>query len=362
MTAVAKQPVQIKKQPASSSEWLMNRSFDLSFIGGIPLVGVVSVLVVSWKPSLFGVVLFWDLWLLGYHHVISTYTRLFMDSESRRIHRGLITWLPLLMLGIVVLLAYSVGIWLLTTVYFYWQWWHYSRQSWGVNRVYERKAKLDKPLEDPRIFQLAFYSLPIWGMLWRSSQQHETFLGLEFRSFAVPAFVANIAGVMAVFILGWLTYNRVMAWRRGVFPVAQTLYLVSHFSIFAVAYLITPNLTFGWLAINIWHNAQYIVFVWYYNNRRFKNGVDPKAKLLSRLSQTKMFPLYMLFSLALTAVFYEGLSRSLSVFGSVTSIAIPAIIVYQAVNFHHYVVDSFIWKVRKKPMQKTLGLSSTSSS
>jgi len=28
----------------------------------------------------------------------------------------------------------------------------------------------------------------------------------------------------------------------------------------------------------------------------------------------------------------------------------------QAINFHHYIVDSQIWKVRKKPMQATMGV------
>jgi hypothetical protein len=34
------------------------------------------------------------------------------------------------------------------------------------------------------------------------------------------------------------------------------------------------------------------------------------------------------------------------------------IVLYQIVNFHHYIVDSSIWKVRKPKMQETLGLQS----
>ena len=32
------------------------------------------------------------------------------------------------------------------------------------------------------------------------------------------------------------------------------------------------------------------------------------------------------------------------------------IVLYQIVNFHHYIVDAMIWKVRKAPIRKTLGL------
>jgi hypothetical protein len=34
-----------------------------------------------------------------------------------------------------------------------------------------------------------------------------------------------------------------------------------------------------------------------------------------------------------------------------------AIFIYQTLNFHHYIVDSLIWKVRKPRMQKTMELS-----
>ena len=36
-----------------------------------------------------------------------------------------------------------------------------------------------------------------------------------------------------------------------------------------------------------------------------------------------------------------------------------AILFYQTINFHHYIVDSRIWKVRKKPMQETMSISPT---
>ena len=36
--------------------------------------------------------------------------------------------------------------------------------------------------------------------------------------------------------------------------------------------------------------------------------------------------------------------------------AAPMIVMYMTINFHHYIVDSVIWKVRKKPLQQTLGI------
>jgi hypothetical protein len=31
-------------------------------------------------------------------------------------------------------------------------------------------------------------------------------------------------------------------------------------------------------------------------------------------------------------------------------------VVYQAINFHHYVVDAIIWKVRKKTLRQHFGI------
>jgi len=39
--------------------------------------------------------------------------------------------------------------------------------------------------------------------------------------------------------------------------------------------------------------------------------------------------------------------------------ALPlTLLVYQTLNFHHDIVDSLIWKVRRKPLQQTLGIAS----
>ena len=35
-----------------------------------------------------------------------------------------------------------------------------------------------------------------------------------------------------------------------------------------------------------------------------------------------------------------------------------AVIIYQAINFHHYVVDGIIWKVRKPKLRDRLGIES----
>jgi hypothetical protein len=140
-------------------------------------------------------------------------------------------------------------------------------------------------------------------------------------------------------------------WARGRLPVAHTLYMLSHFVVFAVAYLLIEDITKGWLVVNIWHNAQYLLFVWMFNNNRYRGGVDPAARLLSMLSQTRNAWLYFLVLFCISTTIYATIESA------VAAILPTTFVIYQTINFHHYVVDGLIWKVRRKPLQATLGIS-----
>ena len=120
--------------------WLRNAPFDLGFIVGIAALAVASGYVVVLNPTLFPLVLFLDIYLLGYHHVVSTFTRLAFDKESFLEHRFLVVWLPLLVLAAAVSAVMVVGGWVLSTTYLYWQWFHYTRQSYGIERVYRAQG------------------------------------------------------------------------------------------------------------------------------------------------------------------------------------------------------------------------------
>lgn len=333
--------------------WLRKSSFDLSFILGIAIVAMLSAAIVIAEPRLFAPVLLIDLWFLGYHHVISTFTRLCFDKESMKEHRFLIFGLPPLVIAGTFAMAYGVGLWTIGTIYLYWQWLHYTRQSWGVSQAYRRKAgNLVK--EDQNLAWLAFYSLPLWGILYRSHQDPGVFLGMELRVIPVAGWMVDAVAVVAIASVAMWTFQRARAFIAGEGPIAHTLYMASHFVIFTVSYLLIEDITIGWLCVNIWHNAQYVVFVWLFNTNKFRDGVTPKAAFLSKLSQPKNWIGYFAFSLALSTAIYFAISQATESFNDV---ALPAaLIVYSAINFHHYIVDSVIWKMRKPKIQKDLAL------
>jgi hypothetical protein len=296
------------------------------------------------------------LWLLGYHHVVSTYTRLCFDRDSFITHRFLVLWLPLLVLAATVLLAVGIGPWVLATVYLYWQWFHYTRQSWGISQGYRRKSG-GLVTDGVRLSMVTFYLLPLWGILHRSHQAPGEFLGLELRTLPVPGLVVDIVGTAALAALAWWLAGRVVAWWRGQLPRAHTMFVLSHFAIFYVGYLLIDTLDHGWLVLNIWHNAQYVAFVWLFNTNRFKNGVDPKARFLSAISQPDRKVIYFTTCFAISTLLYLTIWLGIKTFNShFEAVLLPlALIVYQTINFHHYIVDALIWKLRRKEVRAKLG-------
>jgi len=341
--------------PQARTGYLLGAGFDQIFILGLPAFALITGFIVVQEPQLFPFALAMDLWLFGYHHVIATYTRLCFDRESFRRHRFLLFWLPPMVLAATVAAGLGIGLWFIATVYLYWQWFHYTRQSWGISQIYRRKAGMR--IDEPEWFsKFVFYLLPVWGILSRSADQPATFIGLEIRTIPVPHILADIIGLCAcVALTAWIVL-RLRMWLRGELPLAQTLYLATHFVVFAVAYLVVADITFGWLVINIWHNLQYLAFVWLFNSQKFRGGIDPKAALLSRLSQTRNIAYYFAATLAITIVAYAGTRAFLL---DVLAIGIPIILVYQTLNFHHYIVDAVIWKARKKTLRRALSLSGT---
>jgi hypothetical protein len=286
-----------------SFAWLRSPQFDLAFVVGLPALAILTAAIVVWHPALFIPILIIDLWFLGYHHVISTYTQICFDQKSLSERWPLLfIFLPLVAVTTIGI-AYFVGIWIIVSIYFYWQWYHYSRQSWGISRAYRGRDK-GALYEDGWLDQAIFYAIPVSGILYRSNQDPGTFLGLSLSTVPVPNWVVTTSFAVTAALFGYWAIRRIQAWCIGKLSYIHTLYLLTHFVIFTVGYMLIEDITYGWLAINIWHNAQYILFVWMFNVRRFKGGIDPQAKFLSYISQPQRLGLYLLTCVAITGVFY----------------------------------------------------------
>ncbi|NNF15721.1 MAG: hypothetical protein HKN70_03185 [Gammaproteobacteria bacterium] len=345
-------------QAVTTMGLLRNPRFDVFFIVGIPVIAIASGLLVTYDNNLFMPILIADLWILGYHHVISTYTRLAFDKQSLIEHKALVFYLLPAVAVAVMVMGVSIGPWAITTTYLYWQWWHYTRQSEGISKAYAAKSK-DKQLGNPLIRRAAFYAVPIAGILAASHRSPSQFLFVPVKTLPVADIVLTAVYIVTAFLLVLWLVEQVKAYLAGKLAVPYVAYVLSHFAIYFVAYIYLRNLDYGWLSINIWHNAQYILFVWLYNNRRFNGKISETQKFLSTISQNGRFLLYIATCLTLSTlvyyVFTSILTDAVSKIFSLT-ITMSVLVIYQTLNFHHYIVDSLIWKLRKPKIQRNLGI------
>jgi hypothetical protein len=329
----------------TSRGWLRGQTFDVNFIGVSACLAVATGLAAMTDPALFQTLLFLDLWLLGYHHVVSTFTRLVFDAKSFREHRFLIVELPLIIAAATLAGVLICGQWILPTAYLYWQWFHYVRQSYGIERAYRRKADGAAVIDD-YVSTRALSLVPIFGIVYRSWQQQPKYLGMDVRYLPVPEMVVWIVGGLAAAAVGWWLMQSVIAAFRGRLAPAHFLYLLSHHLVFFVGYVLIPDITAGWLVLNVWHNIQYIMFVWWFNNSRFREQVDPEAKFLSTISQSRHLLGYILLCLSISTGVYLVVHQTTTSYME-NGLIPAAVTAMMIINFHHYVVDGIIWKRRK---------------
>ena len=98
---------------------IKSEAFDITLLI-LPLAtGLGAAAAVLANPVFFTPVLVANLWLLGYHHVVATYTRL---PRNRVPAIGLLLAITAALLS----LAFT-GAWVVASAFFYLQWFHYMR-------------------------------------------------------------------------------------------------------------------------------------------------------------------------------------------------------------------------------------------
>ncbi|MGM0423237.1 MAG: hypothetical protein ACQEQL_09110 [Pseudomonadota bacterium] len=356
--------------------YLKGPKYDHILIFGVLMLALCSGLVVWLRPELFLTVFLLDIWLLGYHHVIATFTKLAGTPQDRAQNSFLIYQLPLLVLAGVVGLYLWAGIWLIITIYFFWQWFHYTRQSYGISVFYRKKSGIQHSATPVRLDYAAIWAIPVWGLIHRCAQDWDKFLFLPVWMPDLPMELSYLAGAAALSIVSVWLVTKAIDWHRGNLSYCAFFFMLSHQIIFFAGYVFIPDINIGWLVANVWHNAQYILFVWLFNNNRFRPRTDQSAdinnraqtqktnidkdegKIMAWLSQPKPYRImfYFGFCLLATTLFYGSVQAGLkfALNGNEVLLIVGTVVIFQAVNFHHYIVDSLIWKARKKSNQKIM--------
>ena len=341
---------------AAPRSFVWNERFDAALLVAPFALGLLAAAVVTSNPALYAAVVVADLWFLGYHHVVSTYTRLGFSSRALIRNRFLALDLLVVIVLATTLLAFTAGAWVVASAFLYLQWFHYMRQGYGISRMYFRATPegqvagpptaLGASARDP-IANAVIYVVPIFAIAHRSMTMGDMFLAMPIKTIVPPqAVVTALAVAAAVTIAAWfIRFGQRVG--SGTADIRYEGFVFSHIIIFLVAYVWTASANVGWLAINVWHNLQYVLVVWMVNVKKYSGRVDSEEPLLSRISQPGRPVTYFVCCLVITTLVYLALNQfTVLVMGGGLAATLG---IYMGINFHHYIVDAMIWKRRVLP-------------
>lgn len=312
-------------------------AFDALLIFGTLAIALACGAVASLSTAVLVAVVWVDIWLFANPHVIATFTRIGAPAADVRRHWFLVFVLPAIVLAGVLVTALAWEVAGLFTLYFVAQTWHVTRQSFGIARAYRRTPT--GALQPDRLAEVLIYLFPAWGLLARCAQAPEAFLGYPIHLPAVPSLAVDAVGLAAVACGAWWVLRQARAALVGRIDWRHDGFVASHLGVSLVACLWIDDITVGWVVVNVWHNVQYLLFVWVQNLRRDERTQAELSELGGRAAR------YAGVCLVLGAALYLAVDWAGA---QLLWLGLPTVLIaHFTFNFHHYLVDGVIWKRRR---------------
>lgn len=320
--------------------------FDAMFIAGTLALALGLGAVASVSPAMLWAVVWIDVWLFANPHLVATYTRLGASVAQVRRHWFLVFCLPVLVLAGVTAVALAYEVAGLFTLYFVAQTFHVARQSFGIARAYGRAEAT--PCQTDGLTEALIYLFPARGLLARCAQGPAEFLGYPLQLPAVPLALANAVGGAAIACAAAWLMRQGRAAHQGGLRWRHDGFVASHVCVSLVAYRWIDDITLGWLVLNLWHNLQYLLFVWAQNLRREALAVSGMQAQTDAAARCRGAVRYGGLCLGVGAALYlaaDWLGAQWLWLGLPT-----VLLAHFTFNFHHYLVDGVIWKRRRRPL------------
>jgi hypothetical protein len=287
-------------------------------------------------------------------HLASTWTRVYLDRREWERRPVQIFVVPALITAGVVAVTFLgwKGQRLLDSLLLYWATWHFLAQNYGLLRIYQKRSGEDDSSLPLRLERPLLYMVVAWCALHRLKTGPRQLFGQEVFYPDLPWSMINsllaVTVCLGVFYL-WLRlrqggYRDPSGWLRIGFIGTSVVG-------FGVPFLlITRDGTTAFAAAACWHGFQYVGIVRFYHRNAWKDGVNPKAKLISWLSQQGRLRLF-LYACLLWAFAGAGYlviwTGSYLTRGTWWTIETWAGVTWLSMTFSHYYLDGVIWKLRR---------------
>ena len=278
--------------------WIYNRRFDLVFLtlsGALVFLpylsyGLLQRLGASDATASLIVGLAVTL-LVGGPHMYSTYLRTALEPRFRARY-GFLSYLPMLLIPVLVVLGALHAFLLLLTFFFFWASIHVTHQAQWISETYRRKAAgkvspLDRLL-DGAVILGALYTVAMYKFVeGRFALGSNALLFPDFLRHRIVA-VAFTVGFAALFL--FYVVRTLGEIRRGEASVPRLLFMA--FTV-ALAFVIPlfDNLDVAFQGFNTWHSLQYLALTWFILSRKAAHGEigNPVTQQLAGTQKTGRF-------------------------------------------------------------------------
>lgn len=321
-------------------------AFDYLVIGGGLSLLVLAALASGALPSL-GVLLKEHLWtfvlLSNSAHFAGSTVRLYTRPGSFRQMPFLTMGLPLaslLVLGLGFAFPALLGQNLLS-LYLTWSPYHYSAQAYGIAVLYCFRSGAPWDAREKRWlraacfapFVYAFLSIQGAGLSWLMPSAvlgHPAAAG-------VRSFASSLAG-MASFLGPLVLFARHQAAGRARLPLISLLAVLAN-----AVWLVMLNYDVGMVlaVITIFHGLQYLALLTIVHARERTKRPD------NRVPAWRHAAVFYLGCLGLGYLLFQVWPHAFVLAGF--SYAQSLLLVIAIINIHHFIVDAFIWRLRRDP-------------
>ena len=380
-----------------SQPWIYSPFADGAFILAVPFVVVAVTLAFhdffSEPDSM--TVLSWAILVMGVDvsHVYSSLYRTYLDAETRERHAIFLFLLPFVVL-IACILLYAAGAMVFWRVMAYLAVFHFARQQYGFMRVYardEQNSAWQRRIDALAIYTATFYPILDWHLAgqknfnWFMKGDFYYLTDVGFRGVlfviylaVIGAYVVKEASLLWKFIARYRQRNTGQLGKsiaandlpKRTINIPRNLLIAGTFLSWYVG-IVHFNSDIAFTAINvISHGIPYMALVWFWGNKKYAPtasvgvGLNLPLRQDGRIFRLRYVTLFV-GSLLILAYIEEGFWNAwvwhekdhaglFALFhASLTEIkpASPWLILIVPLlsvpQITHYVIDGFIWKMRK---------------
>lgn len=351
--------------PAVQQPWLNSRWVDGIFILSPPFVAllVVALFPAAFRNSEVMPVMYWVILIvmIDVAHVYSTLYRTYFRPQAIK-QSPMLVIIPIAcyLAGVVF---YAVDGMLFWRALAYLAIFHFVRQQYGFMRLYSRQEPQSaafRLIDTIAIYTATIYPLVYWHL--QGGRRFNWFIDGDVMSFHLPFAITILSVLYIVIIIVYIVKEIVFIARGGNVNIPRNLIVAGTFLswFFGIVYF-NGDMAFTTLNV-VAHGIPYMALIWVMERKRFENSPTKRNGILTATFKTYFGVLIFVGLFIAFAYLEEGLwdgfvwrehLNFFSLFNRLPVIhdsralmlLVPLLALPQST---HYVLDGFIWKMKKK--------------